>query len=121
MFFGKVWSIEKVEKIITVTVEKFRITTADVSTPENRHTTIRLTTDQDSLEDVDIIFSIPSSGAPFKVNFSESRASSGTIANSKRLELSSMSRLITAAIPSGVETSFVVMENANVMEVLMSL
>jgi hypothetical protein len=63
MFFGKVWSIEKVEKIITVTVEKFRITTADVSTPENRHTTIRLTTDQDSLEDVDIIFSIPSSGA----------------------------------------------------------
>ncbi|VVH66805.1 hypothetical protein BSPLISOX_1698, partial [uncultured Gammaproteobacteria bacterium] len=59
------WDIftETVDKIITVTVEKFRITTADVSTPENRHTTIRLTTDQDSLEDVDIIFSIPSSGA----------------------------------------------------------
>jgi hypothetical protein len=43
-----------------VTVEGLRITTADVSVPENHNEFIVLTTNQDFNENADVIFSIPS-------------------------------------------------------------
>ncbi|VVH64644.1 hypothetical protein BSPLISOX_2239, partial [uncultured Gammaproteobacteria bacterium] len=56
--FGK--STETADKIISVTVEGLRITTADFSIPENHSDAIMLTTNQDFNENADVIFSIPS-------------------------------------------------------------
>jgi hypothetical protein len=47
---------ETADKIITVTVEGLRITTADFSIPENHSDAIMLTTNQDFNENADVIF-----------------------------------------------------------------